>query len=638
MRPALLAVALLVAPAAAQRLAAPAGRVAPGAASQWASALSLFFAQPRPDLNAVAPTLAAVSALDLKDPAIREQLAPVMAAATAAARVRLAARHGSGASQAALADSAISWSVLDGPLKALLPEPLRAPVGAAARSSLETLQPDARALLLRRMDEIASALRTSAGPDASVGAAAAAGSGRARRATPKEWALRKPSRTSLGVMDEVDQAYREERLRWDHEETPYLPATAARMMGRRFDQGDEHARVLVEMGFTADKDRDGATVLRMPAALDELLAAYYARMKALVASGAAAESDLIYPAVIFSRFSPLKLGREYLFVRPGLDPWPDSRWSMPNQDNQLDDRVFYEALAEGKLPLGMKLMLAHELGHLTELWAHPKIMALNRRFAREVLARRALDPKDVRPGEFLRNKILAEYLSLPDSRQAPLIRELIGHWFAASPPSLEAARRHLAGLSPERLEAHAGKLVELSDRLLLRHGGGYRDHYNVDQQYRPSDVLEDVGLALAPAVPQWPRPLKPSIIKESPHSLVLQIRMLADLRFRPESFERYPRVLSEELRAKLRAQAEWFIKAPGGRARLETLLVDRAARLEQALFAAAQTGVTPEDVFEDSRLQAPAAGSRTHRYYSMTALPGGAYERAFLDLEPPPRR
>lgn len=603
-------------------------RLPAGAAAQWSAQLTAYFASSQPRLSAVMPTLKALGAVDLSDPEVRAQLQDVAAAAETAATLRLAqGPRIESARQDELLASAEQWRVLSEALGPLLSEPSRAKVSAARARHETRLNAENRARLDQRMRSIASALGTPAAEEALPAAAREWPGAHGPRNLPAAWRLQ-PSTRKTAPSDPVLDAfarmpaafktaiqglYADPTVLGRHD---HLPHSGERLYGLRWEKGEEHARALIKLGYETAKDESGLTILKPPSDMATTFSLYERRMRELLASGAASEERLLRPALPFAR----RDGGGYVFVRPGIDPWPSpADYEVAAELKTVPLELFFTVVGQGKMPIALRgRMFQHELAHLTEFYEHPELMALTRSHA----------PMGAAEGEWsgtppqVRTTILGEFLSLPDVRKAADIRALLPHWFdPATPPTPVEAQRRLLSLPSAERQRHIEALVDRGEELLLRHGGGFRDYYNTHLQYPDKAVLEEAAHFLARPGQRWTTRDNP-MPRESLHGVLRELEVLRDLRYRPDSFAgRSPDVA---------ATAAALLKGPDVEAGLDARLAERLARFEAALHAAVDLELTPEQIYRDARLSRPRRDSATSRYFARVAERGEALYYAFV--------
>lgn len=402
-----------------------------------------------------------------------------------------------------------------------------------------------------------------------------------------------------------------------------------RAYGERWERDDEHARAMVRLGFRADLDAEGRAVLLPPEDLSEIVARFAGQARRLMAEGRLREEDAIIPALELYRDDPTGGPQQLVYVRPGFDPWPEGEgWELAWSGHQFPAAEYHRHLAAGRFVLNFGGMLIHDLAHLTEFHEHPEIMASARAFSRA----RADDPwaDGYETPDKLREWLHAEAASIPDVRRAASIRGLLPHWFSGPGRvrSLAEARTRLERMTPAERGRHVRRLLDAAPSLLARHGGGMRDHYSLNRfAERDGELgLDAVGVLHDGSDPRewnprdpatWSHPARPlppwaRLLRETPHALLLEIEALWNVRHG---------------------------HGPGGEADprwagADVPLSDRAARLETALAAAVRLGLTPEDLFRDARLRAPARGSKTARYFLSGFLPRDSQTLRALGLAP----
>lgn len=408
-----------------------------------------------------------------------------------------------------------------------------------------------------------------------------------------------------------------------------------RVYGRRWERGDDHALTLVRLGFRVEQNDKGENVLLPPTQLSTLLSRYRRRVRELIAAGRLDERDAIDPSLIYVRRGARRPA-DYRFVRPGRDPWPDEAgWFFLPDSFALPNALWFKSLADGNMPFSVSPgLLVHDLAHLTELYSHPEIMRQMRlHAARQTASPRPLPDNEPRTPEELRNWILSEWLCLPNLEHEHLIRHLLPQWFAREGPrTLSEGRSWIEAMPERRRLRHIQELVGRAEELLLRHGGGMRDHYNLSKHASRAQIYSRVQLLLEDDPFTWTpgkwRSPGNAIPVESLHALAAEIRVILDMRGEPSAGKAgiLDRILPDRKRARAAAEER--------RHKLDQLLADRAARFETALFEAVRLRITPERVYREARLAPPAPGSATYEYFKSFLSAGSVTCRAFqLDRE-----
>lgn len=402
---------------------------------------------------------------------------------------------------------------------------------------------------------------------------------------------------------------------------------------------EPYVQGLLSLGFRVVRGDRGETRVMPPDSLETIFQRSQERLQGMVRAGMSPE-DTVEPALIFSR----KVGeqKEFHFVRPGRDPWPDPNvWNYDGTPGQIPHTVFYGAVADGKMPFSFRGFLSHDLAHMTELLDSPVIMKGWRDYGRQLKRNPRLSSQDDTPGipgvvfaehsdSDLRSYALAEWLSVPDIQRANEVRGL----FPRRPANVEAAKNWLKAQPPAERRALLEKVLEKGPELLLRHGGGLRDHYNMDVFLQPAlvtnSVLNDFNRLSK---------TRPSLLSvtgenaqlplETLHGRLKALALLMDLRHQPRSwrehFQRAPHGIAPDL-----ARAFVETDAPKRAEILDSMIAETAARIEMAFTQAVDLGITADQLHRDARLQLPAASTPTHRYFRSYLSPTDLQYRAFV--------
>lgn len=366
---------------------------------------------------------------------------------------------------------------------------------------------------------------------------------------------------------------------------PNIPDTAgvslnrAEHMAWRVFRGERSASDLLRLGARIQTRRGRADWMILPN-YQTLCQRYNVIVDRWIADGLISESEVIRPAMVFravSRDNPNQL----LFIRPGVDPWPDpSVYQMTSTVPQLANLAWQELMASGRMPFapGGNVFL-HDLSHLSELISDVEFMRAMRRYYNEMIARPESWRRAHNLGEaelpvrnhFLRNYWSGEAFSVPDIAREAEIRAAFPGLFAVNGPrNTRDAVARLELLEPGARASEIRNVITMAERFLLRQGGSQRDPYNLGRATADSKYVASLGRALGGRrLPQYTREMSLSLLhRETLHGLL--------------------------------DEAEYFYSNLHLRGDLtHPALLTRIAQIEVALAVAIETRLTPAQVVRD---------------------------------------
>ena len=435
--------------------------------------------------------------------------------------------------------------------------------------------------------------------------------------------------------------------------------------------GESHARRLVHLGWIWHED---LKMLAPPESLADVFLGYSKQIAALRERSAIDESDLIRPALVFERrFIAATQGEgksikdfnvPRLYIRPGLDPWPDREmWQLtfgprPNQPHE-----YMAAIAEGKIPLYPSPLLFQEFGRLTEFLDYPELMRELRWLAKQVTTESVptADQRGRPQGE-ARFFILSDFFALPNGLHRGDIRIAFPYVFSAEgPQTLSEVTAYLKSFPESVLLRHAKCIATWGKNWILPIGGALRNVFREDgfesEVTRAAFALWSLRHNVPSLPPHSESPhaqtayLENQVFAyhESLYGLWQEIALLASwgqtfahewsrLELAFEQGHSVPTSLTPELTQFNLAKNRVFLGKLGKKQRQERihkLLADRIARFALALCHGLKHGITVEKVLADGLAQQRAVGSDTYSYLSIFAHPASLTYQAFqLDSAP----
>lgn len=421
--------------------------------------------------------------------------------------------------------------------------------------------------------------------------------------------------------------------------------------GKWWEEEDPRAKSLVHLGWSVNQLKDGQVVLLPPPNIETIFIRANQKIDALVREEILGEDEVVRPTLAF------KKNDETIFVRPGIDPWPEDDWQLLLEIGQLSHHDFYAAVDEGKLPMGLAGFFLHDLGHLIDLLENSENMRAWRGYARSLKTNGSKPERDEK-SEW-RSAILSEFFAVPDISKEKKIREALPHFFNESGnKSVSEEIAALRKLDRNALHSRADRVASLADSSLIWMGGGMKDGYN--------EKVHDcrsfrIGRLLWSIQNEGPLPLLrtaefqvvdvPNAARETLVALRDDIRMLVELRddfdgvgssdltlLEGGPYVRDLKYYSDTVSSNPQQWKKVAAMDPAVRAkRIDELLFDRISRLEMAFHRAVALKITPTQVIKDARNQEPPQNSPTFKYLGSYSPPGSFTREAFaLDRKPAP--
>lgn len=259
--------------------------------------------------------------------------------------------------------------------------------------------------------------------------------------------------------------------------------TTGKVLAQRLKLKDSTTKVLTELGYEMVSDQ-----LMPPRYLSSLYSRVFERLAKGAEQAGLAESDVLWPAFLFSRRNAQTNAKELLFVRPGMDPLPKASegWSLSLRGGELSAVDFNRMLQERKFLLEPG-MFFHDMGHIVDFIERPQYMVAFREYSEK--KHKALNDPAVPPAVLphllgqvaIRGDIeryMNEWIYLPSEKNIPRIRALISDLNFSSPGSLESLQVSYRKLSSPELLQKAKDFLKERYTLFSSHGGGARDFSN----------------------------------------------------------------------------------------------------------------------------------------------------------------
>ena len=176
------------------------------------------------------------------------------------------------------------------------------------------------------------------------------------------------------------------------------------------------------------------------------------------------ENDRISLAIGFQNIKT----SQWEWIRPNIDPFPDSNlWKM-GAYNELDDAYYSQLLARGIMPLSLKVFFHEVVGHYLVWYSNFEFMRVTRNYYRL----KQQGSLSARPAHF--DGLLFELLSLPDLSNQKAVESLFhGHLNLGRVISPKEIFESYGSF--ELQESKVKKLVEIGEGLILKLGGAIGD-------------------------------------------------------------------------------------------------------------------------------------------------------------------
>ena len=392
--------------------------------------------------------------------------------------------------------------------------------------------------------------------------------------------------------------------------------------GRRWVEGDETPQTWVEMGAQVQVTRGGKALVHIPG-METPIICFNEHVQALIEKGVVTENDVIRPALVFKLLGSSK--NEYVFVRPGIDAWPDpSKFELMSELPPFDQETWTKTLGSGKLPVGMDAFGIHDLSHVTEFYQNPELMKATREYYRwfqqtpeswkkQVEAahnqfrktNRVAPPLSAPALHYLRSMLIGEAFALPNPKESAAIRSMMPEYFSDSEPKkLGDAVAALKKMPEENLTHRIESILALQERVIVKQGGSLRDPYNTERSinhesyWKPLDGVDATGKV------QFSETFDiTEIHRNSLYGIVKDIEYLYKLR---------------------KSHSKKY------NANMEALLLNRIARFQLGLKTGLDLQITPEQAIRDNASQSLSPASKTYQYLKSFVPEGGMVWNAFL--------
>ncbi len=430
---------------------------------------------------------------------------------------------------------------------------------------------------------------------------------------------------------------------------------------RRREAGDEHSLSLLGLGWTEGKDERGDAILVPPADWREFFLGYSQVSRAV-------EPGLIFvPKKKRLSLAPRRstAPRDYIFIRPGTDPWPDENKYEPSferaplylplhgaltqaSEDLLPYAAWFGALARGIVPFAFdsaELPIDHSLAHLTEYYASADVALQTRRYAQLWTPKlfESLEGGKTAPAH-IRDTIALELFAYPNVKNAQLIRQLIPQWFSLDGPrGYNGALDYLGRMPQDRRLDHVKELLLQADRLLVRYGASTRDPDTHGALYSRDRIMQTVSwtIRIAPNEP-WPPDELPAnltrgdnllneVSRETLIGLVDEMEVVYQMIRQPESFPR--RYGYDQLDALDKIDPVLKVRL------LNDLLIDLTAKFELALATALNLSQSDQLTAEKIRgallLGVPGDNSAVGKYFKTVYHRHSAHYQA-MEFTPTP--
>lgn len=304
------------------------------------------------------------------------------------------------------------------------------------------------------------------------------------------------------ILKKIDDGYLAENISTLEFENFYEPdinrnlfhTTTAKILGQRQIQKDSTTKILLELGYESVSGN-----LMPPRDLAGLYSRIFDRLVNSATKAGVAESNIIYPAFLFSRKNPQTNTKEMLFVRPGIDSPPKATegWKISTRSFELSPAEFNRMLQERKFLLEPG-MFFHDMGHIIDFIERPQYMVAFREYSEK--KQKALHDPSVPPAVLwhtlgqvaIRGDIeryMNEWIYLPSEKNISQIKSTISDLNFSSPNSLTSLQESYKKLSSLELLQKSKAFLKERYVLFSSHGGGSRD-FSVERYLTPLTVIK----------------------------------------------------------------------------------------------------------------------------------------------------
>lgn len=405
-------------------------------------------------------------------------------------------------------------------------------------------------------------------------------------------------------------------------------------LGIRHNTHDPHTVDLIELGWSKHFDSSGQLHLLEPDPFT-LFSRYESRIAQWIKTGILTNRDTIRLSVLYKKVGTHVDDRQFLIITPGIDKLPSSEWEVvQHRVEVLDAQEWAKAMSQGKMVVQLS-MLAHDQGHITELFENPKLMKAYRDFYRRQVDENWVINDDFRKDQlrlkaptvlqsltfwkrpkftlpparalYGRQFTLSEWLSIPNISSETQIKRIIPQFWNGGASNLQQNIKFLQKLSGVDFDKHVDQIIHAGDSVLLRHGGALRDPYNLKRLgFAEGDIW------LRSRLKNWPRAdvgLPDADTErgglETLQTIKYQVEKLYQFLKNPHKLEEF-------------CNDQIFLSRTTAKERLSmvrALLIDRLARYETALFSAIRYRVTADKVVNEMGRTQVSRSSDSYKYF-----------------------
>lgn len=401
---------------------------------------------------------------------------------------------------------------------------------------------------------------------------------------------------------------------------------------QRLIAGEQKIANLLIFGWVVKKGDDGKVRLLPPPSFKQFYEGFYTGLEHYRNFYHKKGIEIGIPLVEISNQN------SQMFLRPGLDaPVESTKWRAskisPEDGVNAPYESFVSTVGNRVFPM-QPCMFDHDFAHIIDYLSHEDILKGNTKVMKELslgALHLSTEPHRDYPGFALgiRVGLLHEELVLPDLMRAPLIKSLLHEVFENSLlQNMESAPQTLAKQYLEVLLDRAELLNNYINSLVVRHGGGMSDPYNLRLELNVRSTAEKrlllaLNSNLATPSPYFAlggRELFSQLAVDSLFGIADDVAWLATL-----------------LKKGDLAIKDWIednldlYDFEEKKSKLFTLFYDRLARLQVAFFQGISLQLSGKDFIEESSSLCIARDSKVFKFYQSFAIPGTLYYQAYCD-------
>ncbi len=415
---------------------------------------------------------------------------------------------------------------------------------------------------------------------------------------------------------------------------PEKPIHLGALLIERRSRGESTAKILTELGYKAQSG-----YLMPPRNISTLYANIYSKLRKSAEEAGIKEEDIIWPCLLFERYSEVDRKQELKFVRPGMDALPpkNQNWQIVMRESELNQENFSRMILERKM-LFSPGMFSHDINHIIDFIERPHYMPAFKNF---LAAKRETQSiiMDLKEAEKIYGKnnnalksdeVLNELMTYPSEARRALIDKTLLSPSSSSESSAETIARY-EKLGLERSLKKAREILSKQDILFARHGGGMRDFFvdRYEDNFQTLKGLEDL-IGNKSSYDPLGRDFQRAYLDNEAPGMFQRLALIVN-------FAENPQALSPVIHKRL----SWIAPERGVDVQTLTpyLLARQLSEIDQRIRAGLRYQITPEKILSDLSLLAKPQGwklyLRTSTYAYFSTYRKGTYQRhVFVDITP----